>query len=114
MLILVQNRSIAKDYYDTYDGVTGDMEVHQKINKIVYIPGEEKCNRYLPSINSQAAVANNISPAGAMNPCHTVTHVTHVTQISLDHCSNKGLDASATRMAQNNIQGNRWKTGYCK
>jgi hypothetical protein len=69
------------------------MEVQQKINQIVDIPGEEKCNRYSPSINSQAAaVANNISPAGATNPCHTVTLVTLVTQISPDHRSNKGLD----------------------
>ena len=69
------------------------MEAQQKINQVVDTPGEEKCNKNSPSISSQAAaVANNISPEGATNPCHTVTHVILVTQISPDHRSNKGLD----------------------
>lgn len=69
------------------------MEVQQKINQIVDIPGEEKCNKYSPSINSHAAAANNnISPAGAMNPCHPVIHVIPVTEISSVHCANEGLD----------------------
>jgi hypothetical protein len=68
------------------------MEVQEKINQIPDIPGEEKHIRYSPSINSQATVENNLFPAGAMNPCHTVIRVIHGRQISLDHCSNEGLD----------------------
>jgi hypothetical protein len=89
-------------------------------NRKIILRGEGITNddgrRCLTNSNLNHALSNKISFTVTRNGCHTVTHVTHVTQNFPVHCPNEGLNFILSHLSEPVWPRtvSRWKTGYCK